>query len=525
MKNLTITIFYLVLTSNAFSQLHMRALQELRNQDTKKELDSIVCFKYVSEEDSTRYTKLYYWESANDKVADRIYYYRWVDNWWYPWSLLETTADGDGNITEEVYSLGHGSAYWKDDEKYEHTYDSQNRKTSMKFYEKWPVSGSDTQWYWRKIRRDDYTYTETDIGYENKTVNYVRNSVTEDWKKSRQTLIVRNSDSILHSKYSMKWNLTESLWDTTSHCLYDFPNEHEEINTYIRRDKTGTSWVPDERYHNFYNYNGIIEKKLFFGWDSNLEEWELVGKSDYTYFGDENATISDSVWNVEGTDPVLEDVTLHETNYIKEGVYDTVRVYEWNANTRELYPNRISVYEWDNHDNITKRTNFRLNTVTANWDTTSMEIHAYNEVKQTILGTSYLFTDNIRRGRSRKKYEYNEDGDLNFYDEHTWDEATWEWNLFKRNFYYYKKPVVTYNANFNESHLKIYPNPAQDYLHITNLEGQSKITVTTLNGSEILNAMVTENSFTLNLTGHAPGVYVVRIVNDNGNFVKKVLKQ
>ncbi len=521
MRRLTTTFLFIALTCNSFSQFNKSALKELSSENTKQELDSIVCFKFISEDDSIRYSKNKFWQiiQSDNKLDDRVYSYRWKDDWWYPSSCVKTITNDKGLITEKVYSVGHSTSWWEASDNYVYSYDLQNRMTSMKHYVR--DAGSP----WSKKSREDYIYIETDDGYEHKTISYVGNTKNDEWMESDQTIIAKNRDSVLDYRYYLKWNKTKALWDTTSLLIYDFPYEHEQVETRMKRDVSGTSWVPYERTHDYFNNKHKSEKSLLYVWDHDLKEWERTVKTVIKYFGDDIATISDSLWNVESSVPVLEYVELYEATFIKEGVSDSVKLYAWDTDKKELYMHTTYVKEWDDNDNMTKKTHFRFNNTTANWDTISMEIHAYNEEKQPILGTRYLFTDNIRRGKSGKKYDYNENGDLNFYDEYTWDEATWEWNLFKRNFYYYKEPVVTLNTYISEPLIKIYPNPAQDYLHITNLVGQSKITVTTLHGSEILNAMVTKNSFTLNLTGHASGMYIVHIENSCSVFTEKVLKK
>ncbi len=519
MRKLTTTFLFIALTCYSFSQLKMRELRNLRDPDTKKELDYIVCFNYSSEDDSIRYSKFRYWKSVNNMIDDRIYTYSWTDNRWYPSSLLETISNPEGYITKEVLKIGHSTSWWKDDEKYEYTYDAKNRATSMIYSIYYPGIG------YKNLRREDYVYTETGDSYENKTIKYYLNSQTEEWIATTQILTVRNRDSLLKYSYSLKWDETKTSWDSTKFQLYDYPNLNEKVHTTMIRDEKGMDWIPRSKLHYFYCSKDKIEKKLYHKWDTDKKEWELAGKHDYQYYREKMIFYSDSSWNVEGTVPVLEDVLRNEKTFIKEGVIDSSTQYKWNPITKELYSIALETFEWDDNYNMIKTTLFQRNDPAASWDTTKMRLYAYNDVKQPILETYYSFFNNVRRGKYCKKYEYNENGDLNFYDEHTWDEATWEWNLFKRHFYYYKEPVVTLNTYISEPLIKIYPNPAQDYLHITNLEGQNTISVTMLNGIEILKKKNVEKLLSINLSGYVPGIYIVRIENENEVFIQKVLKQ
>ena len=72
-------------------------------------------------------------------------------------------------------------------------------------------------------------------------------------------------------------------------------------------------------------------------------------------------------------------------------------------------------------------------------------------------------------------------------------------------------------VNFN-----VYPNPAADRLNINCNEAVREVSVIDMAGRTVINA---GSEHTLNVSGLAAGVYVVRVATENGIGMQKFVKE
>jgi len=80
----------------------------------------------------------------------------------------------------------------------------------------------------------------------------------------------------------------------------------------------------------------------------------------------------------------------------------------------------------------------------------------------------------------------------------------------------------------SESHITIYPNPAPTQITIETPTTPNKNTILTIhniNGQVISRRQITEQQTVVNVSGLSQGIYVVRIVSDDGVMVGKFVKQ
>src|SRR5690606_5462758 len=84
----------------------------------------------------------------------------------------------------------------------------------------------------------------------------------------------------------------------------------------------------------------------------------------------------------------------------------------------------------------------------------------------------------------------------------------------------------TLNIGYEDSignQLLLYPNPAKDFVTITNLpHGETQIKVFDLSGKEVFSKHINSETTIINTTNFANGVYLLRI-NYNGNVAHKKL--
>ena len=86
-------------------------------------------------------------------------------------------------------------------------------------------------------------------------------------------------------------------------------------------------------------------------------------------------------------------------------------------------------------------------------------------------------------------------------------------------------PLTTTNVK-NNTQIFLYPNPAYSQLTITSATNIHEVTITNLIGQQVLSQVYDMERAEVNVSGLPPGVYVVRVRDEDGNVVvRKVVKE
>ena len=77
-------------------------------------------------------------------------------------------------------------------------------------------------------------------------------------------------------------------------------------------------------------------------------------------------------------------------------------------------------------------------------------------------------------------------------------------------------------TDFNIENVIMYPNPAQDYITISNSSTVNKVVIHDVTGKEVMRTNIVNNR--VNISQLKSGMYLVNLVGNQGNIVKKLLK-
>ena len=77
-------------------------------------------------------------------------------------------------------------------------------------------------------------------------------------------------------------------------------------------------------------------------------------------------------------------------------------------------------------------------------------------------------------------------------------------------------------VNEMETAANIYPNPTQDNV-VIEAEGMNHVSVYTLTGQRVYDEDVNASQMSLNMAQFGNGMYIVRIITNNGTAVKRVV--
>ena len=85
-----------------------------------------------------------------------------------------------------------------------------------------------------------------------------------------------------------------------------------------------------------------------------------------------------------------------------------------------------------------------------------------------------------------------------------------------------KIDLITVSVDENEKWVGVYPNPAQDYLTISNCEN-SIVNIYSLQGTKLLTENITSQQMQIDVSKLIPGFYVIELIVDNNRYTKKLM--
>lgn len=98
----------------------------------------------------------------------------------------------------------------------------------------------------------------------------------------------------------------------------------------------------------------------------------------------------------------------------------------------------------------------------------------------------------------------------------SWETFTW-----------YDKTTVSNHItdiNTNDSKVSLYPNPAENIVTVTiENSGNADIQISDLQGKIVLQKQINQTETNINISGLSAGLYLVNVVSDEFNVVKKLV--
>lgn len=89
----------------------------------------------------------------------------------------------------------------------------------------------------------------------------------------------------------------------------------------------------------------------------------------------------------------------------------------------------------------------------------------------------------------------------------------------------FEENVATYSPEEKDSDIKIYPNPAHDYLTISSVTGLKRIYIQSLTGTILLSSdFHGEQTITIPVSSFADRFYILRIQTSNKQITRKLIK-
>ncbi|MBK8600573.1 MAG: T9SS type A sorting domain-containing protein [Flavobacterium sp.] len=85
-------------------------------------------------------------------------------------------------------------------------------------------------------------------------------------------------------------------------------------------------------------------------------------------------------------------------------------------------------------------------------------------------------------------------------------------------------PTLAMNT-FNQSGLKVYPNPVKDILTLSSINSITKVTIYNLLGQEVVSKVVIGNDIQIDLSDLSTGTYIAKINSASQSKTIKIIKE
>lgn len=351
------------------------------------------------------------------------------------------------------------------------------------------------------------------------------NTLTQEYEKDTlgNWKIITKSDysfdgagNLLNDIFSYV-NLNSTGWinSTKNEYTYNVNGQNtQEIN--YNWDTNLNQWKLQNKNELTYDNNGKKLQQLNFSWDSNVNQWNLTSKSDYFYNGLNCIQILNSAWDSTANQWVANsknDYTYNLNGKVTQKLYS-----QWDTNSTQWTASYKTEYVYDSNDNVIQEFGSNWNSIVGQWDTSNKYEITYNN--------NFSFNQLLLPTSTRQYYD-----NINYY-EHMVTEyrvfnldsnGFWE-NSWLANFYYSEQNINALNA-IEKLGVKIYPNPAKNYLtiNLNNNANHILFELFNLQGERLISKTIGKKE-TINIEHLSNGFYLYSLTVDGKKHTGKIVK-
>ena len=278
-------------------------------------------------------------------------------------------------------------------------------------------------------------------------------------------------------------------------------------------DNISMLWI--ETYRDTYDYNGagnlITETSQTYNLVTMV--YENNYRDMYEYSG--NDVIKQTIQNWNSVTGMWDNDELFELSYMSPGNPSQAFYSEWNVNTSmwEVYEIDTATYDMGLISEILTEAPDGL----GGWEVDYRTTFTYtNGLETELLVQNWDGTDWIDEDRDSSTYDAN--GNKTVYTFESWNMGAWE-PYYKEEKTYSLAGALSLQSLDNEN-FKVFPNPASDVLNISSSVTINKMEMFNVLGDKIMQSSKTNQ---LNIERLKPGIYLLKIFNNNRSTTKKVV--
>ncbi len=400
--------------------------------------------------------------------------------------------------------------------------------TSKQVSIKYNAIGMTTDWYSYVISYgNEYLTDSMHQNYFNDGVTvkeYIRfQQENGQWKDTGQYALFDEQGRILYKII----HLTSQYGTIPASKTYYTYNGDGDLYRVIKfsYDDNANAWV--KKYKTEYSYNDtskLTDSIKQYVWDIVNSIWKNFTKKLYYYTPASGKLYLDSVvyYIYDGTSEVWVPQAKHKYVYTSEGLVCDDYYYYFDKNTNEWVKSNWTTKSYT--DTLLQEKKVVFYSDDGSIQGKSKETYSYNEQNLLIerITYDYDFDKQEYVPHSQYLYQYNDDGLVTEYITKYWDRDLSQWKNAGKTEYYLSKKTYSGLAEA-QLNIKVYPNPASDYVIVSGLDSRSKVELITLDG-HILKRLTGQKRVILFLNGLEPGYYLIKVYRGNDFYARKILK-
>lgn len=332
--------------------------------------------------------------------------------------------------------------------------------------------------YFKKMLNNKFEYQYDETG-NLKTVAF------NDWKVSHHDVFT--TDGYIHSEgpdfinYLSKY---EYSYDQSGHQTSFTHNIYDSIGQY---------WGIWEEFQNYYDAAGIRISKV------SASHYEHGRKEVYSY-----------------------DLHMNVTTITQ---YHKASDHSWFYSGKTIYD-----YTYDSDFRVTSLLSFYWSFKAGQWKTVSKVEYSYH-ANGSLKSRIYFIIDTLRNEMvpaNRTEYKYNKIDKINLREDYAWNKTTSQWEMRKRQYYYYNYSGTTTNlieiSLSNVMPFSIYPNPANEILFIESSDDfNMPLQIYNSQGQCVKTVRIEKGLNTIDLLSLPKGIYIIRTALKNEMKVSKFI--
>ncbi|HKI88410.1 MAG TPA: T9SS type A sorting domain-containing protein [Draconibacterium sp.] len=402
-----------------------------------------------------------------------------------PYSRQVFDYDSEGNKILDA-SLKYDVYYtqdWIGENKTEYEYDSNGNKFYEKFFG-WDSTKKD----WVEKSSNEYNYNS--LGSITLQIQYRWDSSNNTWKNEFKYVNAYDNDNNLISEESYEWSYLNNDWDWVLRKMYKYEYEFSDtLNTTTKLSQnleTG-DWKNYQKtalHKSTVNQSDNQITEIYYNWNNTIDDWLGASKGIYIY--DSQNFIIDREgysWN-------------NDSNRWKGN-----SKYEYIRDENENY-NLVTYYKWDKTSNNWYKKSKLETGINNSWNYTDLILPNHN-LEVSILSPWQGFLN-------YNKFQ-NMLTQITFYD---FDDSENDLIQGPRSTLYYSGQTLDKTNKLANPFIRIYPNPANNYIYISNINKPAHFELFTMNGKKVMMNKLAGNA-QIQVSHLKPGMYFYRLnMND-----------
>ncbi|HTA60925.1 MAG TPA: T9SS type A sorting domain-containing protein [Bacteroidia bacterium] len=359
----------------------------------------------------------------------------------------------------------------------------------------------------------------------NKTINYMydgqyRNTsnLTKHWNGTAwvdKLLVTNTYNNNIENQLQQNWNAGNSVWVNNQQFTSTYDASNNLLNS-VEQLWSTNAWV--NRFNEIYTYNAGNKNTSYVEqvWSNNT--WYNDSRNIMHYNANNIETdYSISLWNLNThamTDSAMVTNTINGSNNINSAID-----FDWNTVTNVFDTVGLDSYTYDAHHNMLSSLEQTSNGFS--WVNSTKGTFTYDANNNQTSDIGYYWVNNAWLNDTRIFNTYDGYSNNLSNANKRWTGHTW---IGDSTHYYYTTITSIEQIDNKHQQVKIYPNPANNILHIEMemLNEKTELKLFDINGRLLLNQFIQDKT-TVDVSGLNAGVYSLNITNNEGALTKKLV--